>query len=521
MSLAADLTLDDYIHIIKRRFPFVIGFFFLVFLLATAYAIKLPPVYQSTGTILIESQQVQSDLTKEKYAADRFAALKQVVLNNDNLVKIAEKYKLYGLDKNPNLSRAGLVAATLSNIKVDPLKADAEQWGDKPTFAFKITFKHYKADDTYNITNDLVKLFLEENDRASKAKVTETADFFGKEAEKRKSALEKIENEITSYKESHSNSLPENKGMQVTSLERLENDLRENQREYSATQAELRSLDISIESAKAGVGLNMPQGQSSGPSDLERLKLDLANQSAIYNDDHPSIRALKRKIEALEKNSTSAGSTSGKPATAQSFMVAKLQAQIDTANARLKSLENEESSIRSKINQTEGRVLQSSQTEGVLGTLLRDYDAAKAAYTEIKVKQDNSKIEKNIEMENKGERFVLIEAPLLPERPIKPNRLLIIFAGFFGAIASAIALAVLMEALDKRVRGVESLAAIMKLQPLTAIPYIYTEAELERNKNIVSYTLLSILTIIVVLLSLVHLFIMPLNILTTQILARF
>ena len=137
MSLEADLTLDDYIHIIKRRFPYVIGVFFLVFLLTTAYAIKLPPVYQSTGTILIESQQVQSDLTKEKYAADRFAALKQVVLSNENLVKIAEKYKLFGLDKNPNLSRAGLVAALLSNIKVDPLKADAEQWGDKPTFALR------------------------------------------------------------------------------------------------------------------------------------------------------------------------------------------------------------------------------------------------------------------------------------------------------------------------------------------------------------------------------------------------
>ena len=44
MSLEADLTLDDYIHIIKRRFPYVIGVFFLVFLLTTAYAIKLPPV---------------------------------------------------------------------------------------------------------------------------------------------------------------------------------------------------------------------------------------------------------------------------------------------------------------------------------------------------------------------------------------------------------------------------------------------------------------------------------------------
>ncbi len=519
MSLEREMTLNDYINIINRRFPYVIGFFSLVFLLAIAYAIIIPPVYQSTGTILIESQQVQSDLAKEKYATDRFAALKQVVLSNENLIKIAEKYKLYGLDKNPDLSHAGLVKTTLANIKIVPLKADSEQWGDKPTFAFQVTFNHYKADETYNITNDIVKLFLDENDRASKVKVTETADFFSKEADKRKIALEKIENNITSYKQSHSNSLPENKVMQVTSLDRLENDLRANQREYSATQAELRSLDVSIESAKAGVDLNSSQNQNSSGTELEKLKLDLANQIGLYSEDHPSIRALKRKIAVLEKNSAAVGAV--KPLTAQSFMVEKIQAQIDTANARLKSLALEEGSIRAKINQTEGRVLQSSQTEGGLATLLRDYDAAKAAYAEIKIKQDSSKIEKNIEMENKGERFVLIEAPQLPESPIKPNRLLLIVAGFFGAIASAIGMAIMIEAFDKRVRGVDNLAAIMKIQPIATIPYITTQAELKRKQYLASYTFFSILTIIVVLLLLVNFFVMPLNILITQILARF
>lgn len=523
MSLDSEMTLNGYISIIKRRFPLVVGLFFLIFLGVTFFALWLSPKYQSTATILIESQQVQADadLAKEKYAADRFAALKQVVLSNDNLVKIAEKYKLYGLDKKPNLSRATLAAATLSNIKVVPLKAEAEEWGDKPTFAFQITFTHYKADETYNITNDLVGLFLNENDRASKEKVTETAEFFSKEAAQRKVALEKIENEITSYKQAHSNSLPENKGMQVTSLERLENDLRENRREYSATQAELRSLDISIEAAKAGVGLNIPQGQNSGPDDLARLKLELANQKSIYSDNHPSVRALQRKIDALEKNSTPSGADGAKPVTSQSMMVAKLQAQIETANSRLKSLELEEGSIRARINQTEGRVIQSSQTEGVLATLLRDYETAKAAYAEIKIKQDNSKVEKNIEMENKGEKFVLIEAPLLPEKPIKPNRILIILIGFFGAIAGSISTAISLEALDKRVRGVDALASIMKLQPIATIPYILTQAEIQRRKDLAFNMFRNVLIGIVVILLMVQFFVMPLDILTSKIMARF
>ncbi len=522
MAIEQEMSFNDYINIIRRRLPYVIGFFVLAFLASIAIALKLSPVYQSTGTILIESQQVQPDQAKEKYAVDRFEALKQVVLTNDNLVSIAHRYKLYDLDKKPNAPAAGIAQATRSNINVNLLTADSGQWGDKPTFAFQVSFNYYKSEDTYKVTNDLIKLFLDENDKASKNRATETADFFAKEAEKQKSILEKIEKEVTSYKQRFSNSLPQNKEMQVASLQRLEDDLRATQREYSATQAELRSLDVAMESAKAGIGINLPKEQGSSADELEKLKVEFAKLSGIYSENHPTLKALQRRIDTLEKNTASSGSTSSnKPVTAQSVMVAKVQAQIDSANARLKSLEIDEGSIRAKIRQIEGLVLQSAQTEGALGTLERDYENAKTAYAEIKTKQDNAKIAQNIEMENKGERFVLIEAPLLPEKPIKPNRILIMLAGFFGAIAGAIGFAVLMEALDSRVRGVDALVSIMKIQPMATIPYITNKAELKRNKNFIRYVLTSALILIILTLLLVHFFIMPLDTVVSKISARF
>ncbi len=520
MALEQELTFNDYIKIIRRRFPYVAGFFFFTFLATLAIALKLPPVYQSTGTIFIESQQVQQGLLKdtiEIYATQRIEVLKQVVLTRENLVKLAQKYNLFDLDKKPKLSPSTIAAATLSGITINLVKSTAGQdWEAKPTIAFQISYNYYDSDVTYKVANDLVKLFLDENDKANKERVTQTAEFFGQEAEKQKIALEKIEKEITDYKRAHSQSLPQNKEVQVSSLNRYEDDLRETQREYSATQAELRSLDVALESAKAGIGLNA--GLDSG-SELEKLKLEFAKLSGIYSENHPTLRALQRRIESIEKNTRP--QTGSKPVTAQSVMVAKIQAQIETANARLKSLEIEEANIRAKIRQTEGLVLQGTQTEGALGALLRDYDNAKAAYAEIKTKQDNAKISQNLEMEDKGERFVLIEAPLLPEKPIKPNRLLIILGGFFGAIAGAIALAVLMEKLDKRVRGVDALAAIMRIQPMAAILYITNTAELKRQKYLVSRTLTSILAIIFLVLLLVHFFVMPLDILTSKILARF
>ncbi len=521
MSLEKEMSFDDYVNIVRRKLPYVIGIFFLVFLGAIVYAIKLPPIYESTGTILIESQQVNSDQTREKFAADRFEALKQVVLSNENLFKIAEKYKLFGLDKHPDFSHSDVADLFRFYITVTLLKADASNWGEKTTFAFQVSTNYFNATDTYNIANDVVKLFLNENDRASKERVTDTAEFFAKEAEKKRIDLENIEKEVTSYKQRFSNSLPQNKDMQMSSLQRLEDDLRDNQREYNATQAELRSLDVSMDSAKAGLGLGLPQEQNTGPSELEKLKSEYAKLSSIYSDNHPTLKALQRRIDNLEKNTPSSIAAPTKSVTAQSVMVAKVQAQMDAANVRLKTLQVEEANIRSKIRQTEGGVMQSAQTEGVLGKLERDYETAKSAYAEVKAKQDASKIAQNIEMQNKGERFVLIQAPILPEKTIKPNRWLIILAGFIGAIVAAVGSAVMIEMFDKRIRGVDALVYAMKIQPMAVIPYITNKAELKRKKNIVSLTLASTLLTILVISLLVHIFIMPLDILTSKISARF
>ena len=520
MALEQEMSFDDYVNVVKRKLPYVIAIFFLVFLLAIAYAIKLPPIYESTGTILIESQQVNSEQAKEKYAADRFEALKQIVLSNENLFSIANKHKLFGLDKHPDASPTDIAELLRAYITINLLKADAGNWGEKSTFAFQVSANYFNAQDTYNITNDVVKLFLNENDRVTKERITDTADFFAREAEKKRIDLENIEKQVTSYKERFSNSLPQNKDMQISSLQRLEDDLRDNQREYNNTQAELRSLDVSMDSARAGIGLGVPQEQNAAPTNLDSLKAEYSRLSSIYSENHPTLKALQRRIDILEKDSSTT-STPSKSVTIQSVMIAKVQAQIDAANVRLKTLQVEESNIRSKIRQTEGGVIQSAQTEGALGKLERDYDTAKIAYAEVKAKQDASKTAQNIEMQNKGERFVLIQAPLLPTKTIKPNRWLIIVAGFFGSLVAAIGLVVMLEMFDKRVRGVDALASVMKIQPMAVIPYITNKAEIKKKKNIVFLTLASVMFIILIISLIVHLFIMPLDILTAKISARF
>jgi len=87
------LSLRDYIGIVRRRGVLIISVFGGVFALAVAVAIMMPPVYQSTGTIMVESQQIPTDLvqaTVTSYADERIETIKQRVMTRDNLFRIAK-----------------------------------------------------------------------------------------------------------------------------------------------------------------------------------------------------------------------------------------------------------------------------------------------------------------------------------------------------------------------------------------------------------------------------------------------
>jgi uncharacterized protein involved in exopolysaccharide biosynthesis len=64
MATEYEFTLTDYLSVLKRRWLLMLAVFMLIVLAALAVAISMSPVYQSTGTILVESQQIPDDVVK-------------------------------------------------------------------------------------------------------------------------------------------------------------------------------------------------------------------------------------------------------------------------------------------------------------------------------------------------------------------------------------------------------------------------------------------------------------------------
>lgn len=525
MANEYELTLSDYLSIFKRRWLQMLVAFVLILSVAIATAVFLPPTYQSTGTILIESQQIPDDVVKAtvtSYADERIEVIKQRVMTRDNLYRIIQKYNLYP-KKIDSATTSTLIDDMRKSISVILLNADVERsGGGRATIAFKVGFEYERPEVAHKVANEIVTLFLDENVKARTERATETTEFLTQEVENLRKELEGVENKVATFKQEHSNSLPEHMEMHMSLLQRSESDIKEVDRDYKSTQEELRYLDVELASAKANVKTNASGEVISTTSELEKAKAELERSLGLYKETHPTIRALKRKIEALEKPTET--KVDAKPARgdiATELVIAKVQAQIEAAKARLNSLAQQRRSLEAKVDQLQSQVSQSPQVERGLFTLMRDYENAKSKYEEVKSKQINAKIAENLEQENKAERFSMLEPPFFPDKPMKPNRKKIIALGLFAGLAGALALAALLEALDKRVRGVESLTSLINMRPLVIIPYISTNAELKRRKNFNKYMLVSILAVIAISVLFIHFVVMPLDLLMIKLMARF
>jgi hypothetical protein len=77
----------------------------------------------------------------------------------------------------------------------------------------------------------------------------------------------------------------------------------------------------------------------------------------------------------------------------------------------------------------------------------------------------------------------VLEQPVIPQRPVKPNRPKLFAASLAGAVVAGLGAIFLAEMLDKTIRGSGELVSVVDRHLLVSIPYIPTAGELVRRKR--------------------------------------
>ncbi len=515
------VELSDYIAIFRRRKMHFFIPLVLVSLVSVGLAFGLPPVFQSTATILVEQQEIPQELvrsTVNSYATERIQLIRKRVLTRDTLWGIINEFDLYA-DKKEKLHKSELISEVRRNIKVNMVSADVvDQRGrkGKATIAFELSFQSNDPVAAQAVAKRLATLFLDENIRLRTKKAEVTSSFLAEEGSRLSREIETLEERLAAFKERNMGRLPEQMQLNMRLMERTERELEEVERQLYTLEERKLQLESQLSQLEPNT-IDSPKGR------LKALRAKYLYASSVYAPDHPDVIRMRQEMDVLTKQ---LGLSSGLEALQEqkaktSLELTKFQEKYSADHPDVVRLRKMLASIDEKINDAyvgrdEGMVIDMApdnpvyisvatqlesmkinrraqlerrdrlreklttyedrltniprvEQEGLI--IKRDYNNAVKKYQEIRQKLLQAQIGEQLERESKGERFSLLETPSIPSKPIKPNRLGIALLGVVFSFGGGLGVAAVAEFMDRTVRGAKKVTRLLDAPPLSVIPY--------------------------------------------------
>jgi uncharacterized protein involved in exopolysaccharide biosynthesis len=261
-----------YWELFKRRYVYFLIPFVIIALIGVGVALVLPPTYLSEGKILVQSQQIPTELVRSTVtsaAQERIQVIEQRLMTRDNLMAIVDKFQLFPNQRNlMSVTQLVDLMKKKTSIATVNQQISFSRRSDNPTIVFTVGFEDSDPAVAARVANELVTRILNEDIRDRTSRASDTTKFLNREMERLKAESVAIETKIAQAKE-----------------------------------AQL-----------------MPSA-SNAPDPIAQLKADYLQKKALYSEKHPIMKALKRQIDAAEQ--------------AQQSQQETIQKNLDAAAAKL------------------------------------------------------------------------------------------------------------------------------------------------------------------------------------------
>jgi polysaccharide biosynthesis transport protein len=339
-------TLREFLLAAKQRRKQLILMFAGCFLTMAAVAELLPPLYRSAGTILIEQQEMPQELVRStvtSYADQRVQVISKRVMTTETLLNIVRRYDLYPKVRAKQ-TREALLARMRKDIGLKMISADViDPRSGRPTsatIAFEVSYTSGSPDLAAKVANELTTLYLNENLNNRTQLARDAATFLEAEGDRLSRQIADLEVKLAQFKDKNFKKLPELSQLNMTLLDRTEEELRAAENRRDSLEQQRVYLEAQLVQLKPTSAVFSDTGERivSAADRLKQAKSQLASARALYAPDHPDVVRLTREVEGLEKTVAAGGEgarTDGTPSSELNDLRRRLEkAQSAVAEAR-------------------------------------------------------------------------------------------------------------------------------------------------------------------------------------------
>jgi polysaccharide chain length determinant protein (PEP-CTERM system associated) len=477
-GLGPDVVLDVW----RRRKWIGIVVFIIVLAGAVTTVISLPNLYRASATVLIERPRVSEAFVRQSVTAEletRIQTIHRQVMSRVRLTDVINRLDLYS-DLRGIVPMDALAERLRREAQLS-LQGVEQSTGRTETIAFSLSYSGKDPETVAQVANTLAGFYVDGNTQSRERQATETAAFLEARLADVKRELDEQARRNNEIKLRHTNELQQVE-VSLTALERLNTQLRLN------NESQLRALDrrerleqqLAVAESTATVA---PPADTKGALLLKRQE-DLALLRTQYSDQYPEVIRVKAEIARLEAEGAAAngtnGHTNGTPSGNPALRFARQG--LESVEGELRSLKEEEASLRSMITGYEARVDNSPQRQQELQQPSRDYDAVNERYQALVKQAEEARLAENLERGQSTEQFRVLDAAIPPIHPAAPNRHWLLIMGVVAAVALGFGAIVAAEKFDTTFHTVDDLQAFTNLPTLARIRVIPTTSRVRRER---------------------------------------
>ena len=213
-----ELTVQDYVAILKRWYWLILLCALVCFGVAFGITYEIAPRYMSQTLVLIEQQQVPTDYVTPILTEDlgeRLASLREQILSRSRLEPIIQRFNLFAGGGGTMDAR---VAETQKAIQVKPVNAGARA-------GFFITFEYPDPRTAQQVCGEITSLFVSENLAARQESAEGTTEFLKQQLADAKKNLDDQDAKLAAFESKYLGRLPDQEKSNESTLQALSTQL--------------------------------------------------------------------------------------------------------------------------------------------------------------------------------------------------------------------------------------------------------------------------------------------------------
>lgn len=458
-----ELSLRDYLFILKKRRVVIIFVAFIVISFAAffTFIMKPDPIYEATSQVKIEKVTDFTGLFVEALIyspADIFETQTIVVKSADVLEHVAKELNLIPA----NISSEEIIKEKKYSAILQRLRNSIDAKREGYTNIINIKATSPAAEDAKRLSNLVAEKYKEVSTISRNKRVFEAKKFIEKQLQIIEASLNEKEERLKSFREQYS---VINLSNEETNLLRRFADI---EVELSNNLEKLQETEYTIEQAKKGEALPDKTGGrifvEEGPGILLSHKAKYADlmikrQELLiyYRPEHPLIKDTDERIKIVKNE-----------------LLKELDTRKYSFENKIWLISEEFSSLKNRISRLPKKALDLARMEREVKMNEDLYSALKSKHQEVQIKEAE-KIEEVSIVEYASTPPLPINAPDYSQR--------ILIGALFGALLGLLS-AIVAESLDTSIASTDEIERILEVPVLGVIPHIDEKTVMEKFKKL-------------------------------------